>query len=46
VPSNAKALRGGDIVNVDVTVIVDGWHGDTSKTFIVVGLYKLKALDP
>ena len=25
-----KRLRDGDIVNIDVTVIVDGWHGDTS----------------
>src|SRR5947199_4616532 len=25
-----RALREGDIVNIDVTVIVDGWHGDTS----------------
>ena len=30
-----KALKKGDIVNVDVTVIVDGWHGDTSRTFFV-----------
>ena len=37
VPSGNKTLRAGDIVNVDVTVIVDGWHGDTSKTFIVGG---------
>ena len=26
---NDKPLRDGDIVNIDVTVIVDGWHGDT-----------------
>lgn len=26
-------LKNGDIVNVDVTVIVDGWHGDTSRMF-------------
>lgn len=37
VPSHTKELRRGDIVNIDVTVIVDGWHGDTSKTFIVGG---------
>lgn len=30
-----KKLVDGDIVNVDVTTIVDGWHGDTSKTFYV-----------
>ncbi len=28
-----KKLREGDIVNVDVTLIVDGWHGDTSRMF-------------
>ena len=31
----AKKLKDGDIVNIDVTVIKDGWHGDTSKMFIV-----------
>jgi methionyl aminopeptidase len=30
-----KKLKAGDIVNVDVTVIKDGWHGDTSKMFYV-----------
>ncbi len=30
-----KKLRDGDIVNVDVTSIINGWHGDTSKTFFV-----------
>ena len=28
-------LRSGDIVNVDLTTIVDGWHGDQSETFLV-----------
>jgi methionyl aminopeptidase len=28
-----KPLREGDIVNIDVTVIVDGWHGDTSRMY-------------
>ena len=28
-----KVLKDGDILNVDVTVIVDGWHGDTSRMF-------------
>jgi len=32
---NDRALKNGDIVNVDVTVIKDGWHGDTSRMFIV-----------
>jgi methionyl aminopeptidase len=30
-----KKLKKGDIVNIDVTVIKDGWHGDTSKMFFV-----------
>jgi methionyl aminopeptidase len=30
-----KPLRDGDIVNIDVTLILDGWHGDTSRMFIV-----------
>lgn len=30
-----KPLRDGDVVNIDVTVIVDGWHGDTSRMFWV-----------
>src|ERR1035438_5575824 len=32
---NDRALKDGDIVNIDVTVIKDGWHGDTSRMFIV-----------
>jgi methionyl aminopeptidase len=31
----AKPLKNGDIVNIDVTVIVDGWHGDTSRMYPV-----------
>jgi methionyl aminopeptidase len=34
IPS-AKKLQPGDIVNVDVTSIVDGWHGDTNRTYLV-----------
>jgi methionyl aminopeptidase len=30
-----KVLRAGDIVNIDVTVIKEGWHGDTSRMFYV-----------
>jgi len=40
---NDKPLRDGDIVNIDVTVIVDGWHGDTSRMY-PVGDVKLKAM--
>jgi methionyl aminopeptidase len=32
---NDRPLKPGDIVNIDVTVIKDGWHGDTSRMFIV-----------
>ena len=30
-----RALRDGDIVNIDVTLIVDGWHGDTSRMYAI-----------
>ncbi|ABI57208.1 type I methionyl aminopeptidase [Alkalilimnicola ehrlichii MLHE-1] len=30
-----KKLRKGDILNIDITVIKDGWHGDTSRMFFV-----------
>jgi methionyl aminopeptidase len=32
---NERALKQGDIVNLDITVIKDGWHGDTSRMFVV-----------
>ncbi|MEY2953191.1 MAG: Methionine aminopeptidase [Pseudomonadota bacterium] len=32
---NDKPLKKGDICNIDVTVIKDGWHGDTSRMFLV-----------
>lgn len=35
IPSPTKLLKDGDILNIDVTVIKDGWHGDTSRMFIV-----------
>jgi methionyl aminopeptidase len=37
-----KSLKDGDIVNIDVTPIVDGWHGDTSRMYLV-GDVALKA---
>ena len=37
-----KPLKSGDIVNVDVTPIVDGWHGDTSRMYLI-GDVPLKA---
>ena len=30
-----KPLKDGDILNIDVTILLDGWHGDTSRMFIV-----------
>ena len=30
-----KLLKDGDVLNVDVTPIVDGWHGDTNRTYLV-----------
>jgi methionyl aminopeptidase len=38
IPSEKDVLEPGDIVNVDVTTELDGFHGDTSATFIVGGL--------
>lgn len=35
IPSEEKILREGDILNIDVTVIKDGFHGDTSKMYYV-----------
>ena len=35
IPSEAKVLKDGDIINIDVTVIKDGWHGDTSRMYYV-----------
>ena len=37
-----KILSEGDILNIDVTPILDGWHGDSSRMFFV-GNVKLKA---
>lgn len=34
IPSD-DALRDGDLVNIDLTTIVDGWHGDQSETFLI-----------
>ena len=33
IPKSGDVLRDGDIINIDVTVIHDGWHGDTSRMF-------------
>ena len=42
IPSSDKILKEGDIVNVDVTALKDGWHGDTSRTF-EIGEVSVKA---
>ena len=38
-----KKLKDGDIVNIDVTVILDGWYGDTSRMFWVGDKVPIKA---
>lgn len=35
IPADKKILKNGDIINIDVTVIKDGWYGDTSKMYQV-----------
>ncbi len=42
IPSDRKRLGKGDAINIDVTVILDGWHGDTSRMFHV-GATSVKA---
>ena len=42
IPSE-KTLKNGDILNIDVTVIVDGWHGDTSRMYFVGNDVSIKA---
>jgi len=34
IPSKDKILQNGDIINVDVTVILNGWHGDSSRMYV------------
>lgn len=35
IPDAKQILQDGDIINIDVTPVVDGYHGDTSRTFLV-----------
>lgn len=42
IPGEKKLIE-GDIINIDVTVIVDGWHGDTSRMFLVGDKVSVKA---
>lgn len=43
IPAADKILKEGDIINIDVTVIVDGWHGDTSRMYFVGEKIPIKA---
>ncbi len=43
IPDEKKILQEGDIINIDVTVIVDGWHGDTSRMYFVGDKIPIKA---
>ncbi len=43
IPSPSKILQNGDVLNIDVTVIIDGWHGDTSRMYWVGDKVSLKA---
>lgn len=47
IPAEDKILKDGDIVNIDVTVILDGWYGDTSRMYQVgkVGVKARKLID-
>ena len=48
IPSDDKKLVEGDIVNIDVTVILDGWYGDSSRMYFVgekVGVKARKLVD-
>ncbi len=35
IPSKKRKLRDGDIISIDCGAIVDGWHGDAARTFLV-----------
>lgn len=43
IPSDDKRLKDGDIANIDVTVVLDGWYGDTSRMFLVGERVPVKA---
>jgi methionyl aminopeptidase len=47
IPDERKVLAEGDILNIDITTILDGWHGDTSRMFTVgeVGVRAKKLID-
>ena len=43
IPDDTKKLREGDSLNIDITVILDGWYGDTSRMFLVGDKNSVKA---
>lgn len=43
IPDDSKKMQNGDIINIDVTVILNGWHGDTSRMFFVGDKVPVKA---
>ena len=43
IPSDDKRLRDGDIANIDVTCILDGWYGDTSRMYVIGDRVPVKA---
>lgn len=43
IPDDARKLKDGDTLNIDITVILDGWHGDTSRMFLVGDKVPVKA---
>jgi methionine aminopeptidase len=42
----SRPLQEGDIVNVDITVFLDGYHGDTSQTFLVGQVVRTRPNQP
>ncbi len=47
IPDEKKRLEKGDIVNIDITVILDGWYGDTSRMYFAgdIGVKARKLVD-
>lgn len=44
IPSEKEILKNGDIVNIDITVILDGWYGDSSRMFYIGKVQKFAQL--
>ena len=43
IPSEDKKLENGDIANIDITVILDGWYGDSSRMYCIGDKISVKA---